>query len=184
MRLTKCPVCKEPFQKWSSTQKTCTNVKCALQLAVENREKKERKATKARKVEIRTKREWMKIAQAAWNKYVRVRDYGKPCPCCNSLPTVKFGGNTDCCHYRSIGAASHLRFHLHNAHAGCVKCNRYLSGNVSEYRIGLIKRIGIEKVEALESNNIPRKFDIEYLSRIKEIFTKKARRLEKKRLTM
>jgi hypothetical protein len=60
-----------------------------------------------------------------------------------------------------------------------VKCNRYLSGNVAEYRKGLIERIGIEKVEALEAmnavGNIGKKE--EYLIRIKKIFTKKKQKV-------
>jgi hypothetical protein len=97
------------------------------------------------------------------------------------MPEQKYGGTMDCSHYRSTGAAPHLRFNLHNAAAGCVKCNRHLSGNVVELRKGLIARIGSEKVEAIENNNKIRRFDIEYLKRIKEIFTKKANRLAKKK---
>ncbi|ENQ2925555.1 hypothetical protein ACEOVR_004946, partial [Salmonella enterica] len=36
-------------------------------------------------------------------------------------------------------------------------------------------------VERLESDNAPRRFDIPYLKRIKSIFTRKARALEKRR---
>ncbi|STQ10931.1 NinG-like phage protein [Enterobacter cloacae] len=56
-----------------------------------------------------------------------------------------------------------------------------LSGNAVEYRIRLIERIGQERVERLESDNDPRRFDIPYLQRIKSIFTRKARALEKRR---
>ncbi|MES3438159.1 hypothetical protein QDQ48_04225, partial [Enterobacter hormaechei] len=42
-------------------------------------------------------------------------------------------------------------------------------------------RIGQERVERLESDNDPRRFDIPYLQRIKSIFTRKARALEKRR---
>lgn len=84
----------------------------------------------------------------------------------------------DCSHYRSVGAAPHLRFNLHNAAAACVKCNRYLGGNIAALRVGLIERIGLEKVEAVEADNNVRKFDIEYLKRVKRIFTKKANRVE------
>lgn len=85
----------------------------------------------------------------------------------------------DCSHYRSVGAAAHLRFNLHNAAAACVKCNRHLSGNVAALRVGIIDRIGLGKIEAIEANNETRKFDIEYLKRIKRIFTKKANRIKK-----
>jgi len=54
-----------------------------------------------------------------------------------------------------------------------VRCNRYLSGNIVEYRKSLITRIGIAKVEALETNNEARRFDIDYYRRVKAIFSRK-----------
>ena len=48
-------------------------------------------------------------------------------------------------------------------------------------RDGVVAEIGSEKVEALNNNNAVRKFDIPYLQRIKSIFTRKARALEKRR---
>ena len=71
------------------------------------------------------------------------------------------------------GSAPHLRFIQNQVHKQCVKCNRFLSGNVAEYRKGLIRKIGIDKVMEIESDNKERRFDIEYLQRIKTIFTKK-----------
>lgn len=53
------------------------------------------------------------------------------------------------------------------------KCNRFL--RATSQRVDLIERIGLE-VLAVEQDNEPRKFDIEYLARIKRIFTKKAKR--------
>jgi hypothetical protein len=38
-----------------------------------------------------------------------------------------------------------------NVHAQCKYCNQHLSGNLVEYRKGLITKIGIEAVEFLES---------------------------------
>jgi len=47
--------------------------------------------------------------------------------------------------------------------------------------MGLIKRIGIDKVEALEVNNGYKKFNREYCERVKKIFNKKTR-IKRKRL--
>ena len=38
-----------------------------------------------------------------------------------------------------------------NVHAQCKYCNQHLSGNLAEYRKGLITKVGIEAVEFLES---------------------------------
>ena len=84
-------------------------------------------------------------------------------------------------HYRSRGSAPHLRFNEDNVHAQRKQCNRYGSGNVVGYRLGLIERIGLEAVEALEADNAPRKYTAEDLKAIKADYTRKARELEKAR---
>ena len=129
-----------------------------------------------RKEKLKTRSEWMTEAQAAFNAYIRVRDSNK---CCISsgrpLVDSSVGGGYDAGHYRSRGAAGHLRFHLLNCWGQSKHDNRYLSGNISEYRVGLINRIGLQSVEKLEADNSTRSFDIEYLKRIKRIFNKRAR---------
>ena len=136
--------------------------------------------TRERKQKLKTKSDYLKEAQAAFNAYVRARDKDDACISCgNYVLNDQIGGGWDAGHYRSTGSAPHLRFHLWNCHKQCVKCNRFLSGNVAEYRKGLIKKIGIEKVEALESINAVEntgKKD-EYLIRLKRIFNKKKRKV-------
>lgn len=145
----------------------------------------ERRELKVRKAEFKTKAQWDKEAQSAFNRYIRIRDEGKECVSCGN-PLIGnrnylTGSAIDASHYRSRGAASHLKFNVFNVHSACTRCNRQLSGNAVEYRIRLIARIGLERVERLESDNEPRRFDIPYLKRIKSIFTRKARLLEKRR---
>lgn len=136
--------------------------------------------TRERKQKLKTKSDYLKEAQAAFNAYVRARDKDDACISCgNYVLNDQIGGGWDCGHFRSRGSAPHLSFNLWNAHKQCVKCNRFLSGNVAEYRKGLIKKIGIEKVEALESMNAVEntgKKD-EYLIRLKRIFNKKKRKV-------
>ncbi|MBJ8938548.1 recombination protein NinG [Citrobacter koseri] len=145
----------------------------------------ERRSLKVRKDALKSKSQWDKEAQAAFNRYIRIRDEGKPCVSCGSPLTGKSnyltGSAIDASHYRSRGAASHLKFNVFNVNSACTRCNRQLSGNVVEYRIRLIERIGLERVERLEADNEPRRFDIPYLQRIKSIFTRKSRELEKRR---
>lgn len=148
-------------------------------------EKEGRQRRQAKRESFKTKAQWDKEAQSAFNRYIRIRDEGKPCISCDAPLVGKSnfltGSAIDASHYRSRGAASHLKFNVFNVHSACTRCNRQLSGNAVEYRIRLIKRIGIEMVERLESDNEPRRFDIPYLQRIKSIFTRKARALEKRR---
>lgn len=142
--------------------------------------KEKRQIDKIKKEKLKTKGQWTKEAQAAFNAYVRARDKHEGCISCG-LHTANntTGGDWDCGHYRSTGSAPHLRFHLWNAHKQCKKCNRYLSGNVAQYRVALIWKLGHEKVEALECMNDPKNYSIEDLKRIKRIFTKRIKRYQK-----
>lgn len=148
------------------------------QKAVQTAKKRE---LKERKETLKTARDYIKEAQVAFNKYIRTRDLGKPCISCGNLPEQKLGGTMDAGHFRSTGSASHLRFNTLNCHAQCVTCNRYGSGMAVDYRISLIKKIGLEAVEKLECDNTPRRFTIDYLKRVKMIFSKKALLLAKLR---
>ncbi|ANR76990.1 hypothetical protein BBB57_01180 [Kosakonia sacchari] len=148
-------------------------------------EKEGRQRRQAKRESFKTKAQWEKEAQSAFNRYIRIRDEGKECVSCGNPLIGKSnyltGSAIDASHYRSRGAASHLKFNTFNVHSACTRCNRQLSGNAVEYRIRLINRIGLERVERLEANNEPRRFDIPYLQRIKSIFTRRARQLEKRR---
>lgn len=200
----KCKVCGEYFVpkfhdiriRWCCPEHGAIY---AIELRAKEKVKAEAKRIKAKKDEekvgrirrqakresFKTKSQWDKEAQSAFNRYIRVRDEGKECVSCGSPLIGKSnyltGSAIDASHYRSRGAASHLKFNVFNVHSACTRCNRQLSGNAVEYRIRLIERIGLALVERLESDNEPRKFDIPYLQRIKSIFTRKARALEKRR---
>lgn len=139
-----------------------------MALARQAREKTERKATLAQKQKLKTRSDHMKDAQVAFNAFVRARDAGKNCICCaRPLRAEAVGGGFDCGHYRSVGSAPHLRFDERNAHGQTKQCNRYGAGRAVDYRIGLIARIGLEAVEALESDQKPRMFRAEELISIK-----------------
>ena len=148
-------------------------------------EKVGRQRRKAKRESLKSKSQWDKEAQSAFNRYIRIRDEGKPCVSCGNPLIGKSnyltGSAIDASHYRSRGAASHLKFNVFNVHSACTRCNRQLSGNAVEYRIRLIERIGLERVERLEADYSPRRFDVTYLKRVKAIFSRRANALMKRR---
>lgn len=149
------------------THKACSP-DCALALAVREREKREAKDLRARKEKLKTRREWINEAQSAFNAYIRARDAGKPCISCGApWNDGKVGGSFDCGHFRSVGAAGHLRWDETNAAGQCKKCNRWGAGRVSDFRAGLIARIGLVAVEQLEADNTVRRWTIDDAKRIK-----------------
>lgn len=181
--MARCKICKTKFNAKYFLQKTCLNPVCLAEWAKQDRELKQKKSDKARKEALKSAGDYIKEAQASINKYIRLRDKNKPCVSCGNNREHKIGlsgHRYDAGHYRSRGSAGHLRFNLFNIHKQCVKCNRENSGCVVEYRIELINRIGLDRVERLEQDNEPRKFTIEYLKRVKSIFNKRFRLYEKK----
>lgn len=149
-------------------------------------EKQARMQAKVQRAEDRKKREALKTipkliseAQREFNAYIRARDAGKPCICCGRYSSGESrGGEWDAGHYRSRGAAPHLRFDERNVHAQLKQCNRYAFDAVA-YRAGLIERIGLEAVEALEADHAPRKWTSDDLREIKRVYVEKRKELEK-----
>lgn len=188
----KCKVCRTEYVRKLPGQKVCGE-HCALALAVSLREKELRREVKrtaainrgimlARKEAIKTIPELIAEAQDVFNRFIRARDAGMPCICCGQHPKSESitGGTWDAGHYRSRGSAGHLRFNEDNCHAQLKNCNRYGAGRAVDYRIGLIARIGIERVEALESNNAVHKWTATELRAIKVTYKQKLKDLKAK----
>lgn len=172
-----CVVCERVFVPERMGQVVCRPA-CAMQ-KVRQAKKDERSTTRARKEAIKTIPALIREAQTAFNAYIRARDQYKPCICCGQpLGDGDVGGAFDAGHYRSTGSASHLRFNEHNCHAQRKQCNRYGAGRAVDYRIGLIGRIGLESVEALESNNTPHKWNREELIHIRNTYRTKLKELK------
>lgn len=193
--MSRCKHCKVKFPKEEAHRRI--HPECIEPWMVIFREKQKAKAIAARnaelraeKAEIRKRKEanraiptLLRFAQSEFNKFIRSRDHEQPCISCGKPPPDLSGlhAGRDAGHYRSIGAAKHLRFHEDNVHAQCVHCNQYKSGNAVDYRIGLVSRIGVERVEALESDNTVKKWTREELIQITATYKAKRKELEKER---
>ena len=180
---TRCPHCKGKLAQGQRIHADCIAPWADAQKAKKERAqaKAARAAAKVERAGIRARREAIKTlpelhreAQAAFNAFVRARDAGKPCICCGlPLSAGDVGGKYDCGHYRSVGSAPHLRYDERNAHGQRKQCNRWGAGRAVDYRLGLIERIGLQAVEALESDNAPRKWTREELIAIRDEYRKK-----------
>lgn len=142
---------------------------------------RERREIKVRKERLKSRADHLREAQQAFNEFIRWRDRIAGHVCISSgLPLDWSGNQTDAGHYRSTGAAPHLRFNENNCHAQRKLDNRYLSGNAVDYRVGLIARIGLAAVEELEADNSVRKYTVEDLKAIKAHYRAKVRELKKR----
>jgi len=108
-----------------------------------------------------------KALQIKFNRYIRERDLGKECISC---PKILVKGNYDAGHFVNQGSCGALRYNPDNVHGQCSpSCNRYKHGNLVEYRIKLVERIGLKKVEWLEAHRHDiKKWTREELKQIEE----------------
>ena len=172
-----CGVCERLFVPVRPMMVVCSPA-CAMK-KVRQAKVEERAKVRTRKEAIKTIPVLIKDAQHASNAYIRARDAHQPCICCGQpLGTGEVGGAFDCGHYRSTGSAAHLRFDERNAHAQRKVCNRWGAGRAVDYRIGLVARIGLAAVEALESDNTPHKWTREELIAIRDTYKKKLKELK------
>lgn len=181
-----CKACKDRFVPSRPMQVAC-GPQCAIAYAQTTRQKQERRKDVQERTETRRRLdekkgipELIKEADIAFCAYIRVRDRIAGYPCISSgLPLDWSGNNVDAGHYRSRGAASHLRYDERNCHAQSKHENRYKGGNIVEYRKRLIERIGLYELEDLESDNEPHKWTREELIAKKKHYVAKRKELEK-----
>ena len=174
-KLKKCKVCPTKFRPFSSTTKVC-GYKCALKLVEKTKEKAANKRLREGRQRLKTKSDHLKDAQAAFNKYIRLRDKNEPCISCGTTdPNIQYAAG----HYLTRAAFPELRFDEDNVHKQCNRrCNMELSGNIAAYRINLVKKIGIDRVEILEGPHKAANLIIDDVLAIKAKYLKKAREIK------
>lgn len=172
--MPKCKVCSEPFESFRPMQKVCS-WECAKSIAKVAVEKIEKAKIKVLKEKLKTRNEWLKEAQAAFNAFIRIRDVELPCISCGRHHSGQYHAG----HYLSVGARPSLRFDEANVHKQCQPCNTHLSGNIVLYRKSLISKIGLEEVDRLESANDPAKWSIDEIKVIRKTYLAKYRQLKK-----
>ena len=115
----------------------------------------------------------LKYTQDDFNEYIRLRDQDKGCISCPGM--VEHAGD-----YFSQGHHSALRFNEVNVNGQCLRCNTFLHGNLINYRKGLIKRYGEQKVQLLESSSVrkTKKWERFELQALREYFKNEISKLK------
>lgn len=178
--MPRCKNCKEKYEAKHFNQKYCFKSECVKVWVSTSKVKNWKKEKKQLKDELETIQQKVLKVQKIVNKYVRLRDEGKECISCSK----KLKGKYDAGHYYSAGTHWSVRFHLDNIWGQCVHCNRDRHGNLIEYRIKLLQRIGQDRLTSLQDQaHHTRKFtkhELEEISKkfkqmIKEIIDSKNR---------
>jgi len=155
---------------------------CALIDAPKNQDKarkaiaqRDRREIKVRKEKLKSRAAHAKDTQQAFNEWVRLRDAALPCVSCGRHHDGQYHAG----HYRTVAANPELRFEPLNVHKQCAPCNNHKSGDILNYRIELLKRIGAEAVEWLEGPHEPKKYTVEQLKAMTADYRAKTRELKR-----
>lgn len=144
-------------------------------------EKAEREHTKQRKEAVKRLRDLLAEAQVAFNAYIRARDAGTTCICCGKpFEPQKPGGSMDAGHYLARSIAPQHRFNENNVFGQRKNCNRPGGTTRAAFRAGVIERIGLAAVEALEADNQVPKWTREGLIALKAHYRAKTRELTRR----
>ena len=162
-----CVICTGAFEPRRMGQKTCSPI-------CEKERKRQRRLINERKLAIKPRRDWLKDVERACNAYIRFRDRHGVCISCGR----QLGEHFHAGHFRSVGAAPHLRFNELNVHGQCAHCNTYNGGNLIGYRKGLAERYGTELVEYLENYNAPSRWSIDECKEIIDYYKTKLKELK------
>jgi Bacteriophage Lambda NinG protein len=173
--MSRCKHCRNKFEPIKFLQKYCLNDEC-VRVWVESEKAKQWKKTKQKaKLDLMTLSDYLKLAQQVFNKWINLRDKGKPCISCDKPIT----GRVNASHFWNANNHYNVRFNEDNVHSSCITCNQFLSGNLLEYRTRLISKIGEQRFNILEAESKQtRKFTIEELKEIIAIYKKKIKEYE------
>jgi hypothetical protein len=173
MRLRRCPICRTKFEPARPTQRCCPDPDCAITLGRQIKEKADRIRHRAAVADAKPIAKLRAEAQAAFNSYIKARDARLPCIACGR----HHDGQWHAGHYLSTGAHPELRFEPLNCHRECQPCNTHLSGNLIEYRKGLILRYGQDLVDWLEGPHEAKHYTREDLVGIRKKYSELCKKL-------
>lgn len=175
--------CKALFSPQRLGQKVCSPA-CGLATKDVNAERARTALAHLGRQELLAARESSRLrnrsyhtekAQQAFNAWIRLRDAALPCVSCGRFHEGQYHAG----HYRTVGGNPALRFEPLNCHKQCAPCNNHKSGDIVNYRIELVKRIGADLVAWLEGPHEPKRYTIEDLKAITAEYRAKTRELKR-----
>jgi len=102
--------------------------------------------------------------------YIRQRDKGKCFTCGDIKPWTK----THAGHFVPADSCSDTQFDEKNVHCQCVRCNKFLSGNLMEYTLRMIDKYGKDCVDDLRKRgHKPKKWKKDELKDLIEYYKEK-----------
>lgn len=146
MKTCKAPGCRNRFCPARPLQSACSP-ECAIALVRHRREALDRSEARKMRLALKTLPQLKAELQTVVNAYIRERDKDQPCISCGATKAKQWHAG----HFLTTGAhPGIIRFHPWNINRQCSQCNDHLSGNLLNYRKGIIARFGQERLDWLE----------------------------------
>lgn len=142
-----CPLCL--FEWMDNTEAGNIYREKVFLPRVSKRMKKQRnKKRKEQRESLKSISRLINEARVPFQRWIKFRDANDPCISCgDTSPSIWHAG-----HYLKAEVYTGLIFDEMNVNKQCAKCNTYLNGNEAEYRKGLVKKYGEQKVKHLEDS--------------------------------
>jgi hypothetical protein len=177
----KCNNCKEQFIPRKFNFPYCqkddcesVGVKAVIAKSKQLEDKKWQARKKQTKEDLMTVSDWIKVVEKYFNKFIRLRDKGKPCVSCG----VPYQSTFQAGHFYSAGGHWVIRFDESNTHSQCLKCNLHLSGNLMEYRKQILNRISQDELNRIDDlSTMDSNFTRMYLKHLSEVYKNKCKNL-------
>ena len=146
-KVKKCKVCQKDFTVYRPLQQVCGTTCSLAHARIKQAEKIRKRNAKEKRVfranDIKTRKA---AAKKACHDYIKLRDIGLPCICCNKPMT----GQIHAGHWQESGSNSVIRFNELNIHSQAAQCNTFKGGDSGDYEKNLRQKIGDRKVDQLK----------------------------------
>jgi len=148
VRFRKYGLCPKCMWHWmQSTPEGKTHYSDQFLAKVEHNKRKVSKAKdKALREELKSVTAVINEVRKVFQKYIRARDINDACISCGDTKAKMWHAG----HFFKAELYTGLIFDEANCNKQCEKCNTFLNGNESNYRIGIVEKYGEAKVKMLE----------------------------------
>jgi hypothetical protein len=144
--MPKCKNCKQPFEQVRFLQKYCLQEECVKIWVDEIKNAAWKKKKQQWKVDNQKLSDLIQAAQIVFNQYIRLRDAGSVCISCQKPAKKENAG-----HYWNTAYHQAVRFDEDNVHLQCEHCNNSKHGDLANYQVHLIAKIGQERFDLLKA---------------------------------
>lgn len=173
-------LCQSCFMDWCKSTEEGREWVVKMQLPKAKKELKREKKEKEKKAKDanRSIASHINSTRVPFQKYIRIRDANDGCISCGTTTAKIYHAG----HYFKAETYRGMIFDEINVNKQCEKCNTFLNGNESGYRLGLVEKYGEDVVLKLEERanvNRTHEYTREGLKELRTLYNAKIKEITK-----